>query len=221
MANAELMDCVLALLTPLLLAAGAITDPALARRAALQAIEAYAANGQTPLLTAAQITGFALTALDNLRLSVDQSLPLTTKLRLRANANALGRSARQHSGKPAHSQPRAPEPAASNPAAPEPATPPPPQPTEQQNRLDWSTAMAETVKDLQTNTAQVTPAQHQTNQLWISVLTNVANELRQPPLHAPRTTKAELLRSTLMAGNPDFAAHPQNPIRNPAKPATG
>ncbi len=89
-----LMEFVLGLLAPLLMT-GSITDSRLARLAAQQAIEAYAEAGRNQLLTITQIVAFALTALDNLRLSMPAELSLSMKLKLRGNANALNRSSQQ------------------------------------------------------------------------------------------------------------------------------
>jgi len=86
-----LMTFVVALLTPLLLTAG-ITDIALARQAARQAIEAYNAAGNDQLVTVAQIVGFALASLDNLRLSAEPDRSVSMTLKLRGNANALNRA---------------------------------------------------------------------------------------------------------------------------------
>jgi hypothetical protein len=91
-----LLEFLLASLAPLLMVGG-IADFPSARRAARQAIDAYNASSQVELVTIAQTLGFALTALDDLRLSLAANLPLTMKLRLRGNAIALGRSSRHSS----------------------------------------------------------------------------------------------------------------------------
>jgi hypothetical protein len=91
----HLMEFVLAALVPLLNGSG-VTAPHLARPTAQQAIEAYRAQSQHELLTIARIVAFALTALDNLRLSMPADLSLSMKLKLRANANGLNRAARDN-----------------------------------------------------------------------------------------------------------------------------
>jgi hypothetical protein len=91
-----LIEFVLSLIVPLLMT-GCIVDIALARLAALETIAAYKARGQGELVTIAQIVGFALAALDNLRLSTAADLSLTMKLRLRGNANALNRASQRAS----------------------------------------------------------------------------------------------------------------------------
>ena len=88
----HLMDFILGILAPLLMV-GSITDLQCARLAAAEAIAAYNTTGPNQLITAGQIVAFALTALDNLRLSTAPDLSLSMKLKLRGNANALNRSA--------------------------------------------------------------------------------------------------------------------------------
>ncbi len=87
-----LMAFLLAALSPLM--AASLADLHLARLAAQEAIAAYKIRGQDELVTVAQIVGFALTALDNLRLSMPAELSLSMKLKLRGNAGALNRAAR-------------------------------------------------------------------------------------------------------------------------------
>ena len=84
-----LQEIIVTLLLPLLPKADQ------ARDAAGQAIAACRAQGQENLVSIAQIVGFALTALDNLRLSMPEDLSLSMKLKLRGNANALGRSSQR------------------------------------------------------------------------------------------------------------------------------
>ena len=89
-----LMQFILGLLTPFLMT-GSITDPALARRAAAQAIAAHQAGGPDQPLMLAQIVAFALASLDTLRLSLPPELSLSMKLKLRGNAGALNRASQQ------------------------------------------------------------------------------------------------------------------------------
>jgi hypothetical protein len=91
-----LMQVILGVLTPLMLAGG-ITDPGLARRAAQEAI---AACNPGPLIAIAQVVAFALAALDSLSLSAPSDTSITMKLRLRGNANALSRSSHRASATP-------------------------------------------------------------------------------------------------------------------------
>ena len=94
-APSHLMDFLLAALVPIF-TAGSLTDIQHARLAAQEAIAAYTVRGQQKLVTIAQIVAFALAALDTLRLSMPAELPLSMKLKLRANANALNRAARDN-----------------------------------------------------------------------------------------------------------------------------
>jgi hypothetical protein len=91
----HLLEYILGVLAPFLMA-GSITDIHFARLAATEAIAAYKADGQAELVTIGRILAFALTALDNLRLSVAPDLSLSMKLKLRGNASALDRSARSN-----------------------------------------------------------------------------------------------------------------------------
>ena len=105
--SSHLMEFILGLLAPFLMT-GSITDSHLARLAAAEAIAGYQARGQSDLVTVAQILGFALTALDNLRLSMAADLSLSMKLKLRGNANTLNRSAllgTEAREKPTHGNP--------------------------------------------------------------------------------------------------------------------
>jgi hypothetical protein len=205
-----------------------LTDIALARLAAQEAIAAYQARSQNELVTIAQILAFALTALDNLRLSMPPDLSLSMKLKLRANANALNRAARDNTQTLEKSR-RASMPFEASlaeqaamagweetttvpDAAPE-TRPTVQQPTpitatseEHQNRLHWASAMKTVAVRLQASAATVPPAQRKANMMWIEALTGVAGDLTQgkyPPT-VPGMNKAELLRTTLMAGNPGF-----------------
>jgi len=88
-----LMEYILAVLAPLLIA-GNISDLSVARLSAMEAIAAYKARGEEELMTIAQIAGFAIAALDNLRLSAAPELSVSLKLKLRGNAAALNRAGR-------------------------------------------------------------------------------------------------------------------------------
>jgi hypothetical protein len=87
------LDHVLAFILPLFLK-GAGGDEMLARRAAIQLLESYCATTDRSLLLAAEVIAFSFTTLDNLAQSVaNPDLSITTRLRLRSNANALSRAA--------------------------------------------------------------------------------------------------------------------------------
>jgi hypothetical protein len=193
-----LLEILLALLIPIL----STTDPALARRAAQQAIDEYRADTHGELVTIAQIVGFAVTALDTLRLSMAAELSNSMKLKLRGNANALSKVSHHatralEKARQAADWTDTPEPEPI-PTEPVPTTLPP----QEQNRRHWANAMTTVAAELQAKAAHVPAAQRQSDQLWVDVLTNVATGLRQPGAR-----KAELFRTTLLASNPDFPAH--------------
>jgi hypothetical protein len=217
--SGALLEVLLGLLVPLLMSGG-VTDLKRARLAAQQAIEEYRSRTQGELVMIGQIIAFAMTAMDNLRLSMAAEIPLSVKLRLRANANALSRAsvkATERLDRCCRAPDSAPEPTLAewtqepDPAA---ATAPEPVPStlpiEEQNRRHWANAMATAAAELQARTAQVPSAQRRSDQLWVEVLGNVAGELRQPSAAPtqPGRSKAELFRSTLMAGGgfPDHLA---------------
>jgi hypothetical protein len=203
------------------------TDTGHARRAAQQAIDEYRSHTQGELITIAQIVGFALTALDNLRLSMAGDLTVSMKLKLRGNANALSRASHRASeilDKARETAPaawmeapeRQPTPVETPPTEPVPAT----LPVAEQHRRHWANAMVTVAGELQAAAAQVPPAQRKSDQLWADVLNNVATELRQPnPPPTPQgLSKADLFRTTLMAGTGGFPAdllHPPLPKSRP------
>jgi hypothetical protein len=216
-----LMEILPDLLAPLLMA-GSVSDPARARRAAEQAIGQYQAEYQAgprgELLTISQIVAFALTAIDNLRLSMPDTVSMTMKLRLRGNANALNRAslravealdiARAAAEPlwpeiPDHIEAQAPEPVAAT------------LPTEVRNRHQWADAMATVAGELRTRSARLPHARRGADQIWIDVLASVAGDLRRQPTH-PGLSKTDLFRTTLMAGG-GFPAHPM--AQTPSRPA--
>jgi hypothetical protein len=212
-----LLEILLGFLTPLLMI-GSTTDTTLARVAAQQAIAEHRAQTHGELVTIAQIVAFALTALDNLRLSVAADLSLPMKLRLRANANGLNRASLQATKildkarlalEPATAdwmEPPEPEPPPAETPVPEPVSST--LPVQQQNRCHWANAMTTVAAELQAASAQVPPTQRKSDQLC-EVLSNVATELRQPDAAPtpPGRSKADLFRTTLMAGNGGFPAN--------------
>jgi hypothetical protein len=88
-----LLESIVAFLAPLFV--GSTTDPGLAKLAAIETFASYHVRTQAELVSVAQIIGLGLAAMDNLRLAMLPDLSLAMKLRLRASANALNRSARQ------------------------------------------------------------------------------------------------------------------------------
>jgi hypothetical protein len=160
------------------------------------------------LVTISQIVAFALTAIDNLRLSMPDDVSMTMKLRLRGNANALNRASlnavealdkARASADPLWAEVAEPAPMETPAAEPIPAT----LPTEVQHRRHWANAMATVAGELRTRSAEAPRARRRSDQIWIDVLTDVADELRQPgagPTHAG-LSKSDLFRTTLMAGS--------------------
>jgi hypothetical protein len=87
------LDHVLAFLIPFFLK-GTGGDHAAARQGAVQLLQSYAAATDQQLLLAAEIIAFSFATLDNLGQSVaDPDMAISTRLRLRSNANALSRAA--------------------------------------------------------------------------------------------------------------------------------
>jgi hypothetical protein len=229
-ARSHLMDFIIAFLAPLL-TAGSITDVHFARLAAREAIDAYKARGQNELVTIAQIVAFALAALDTLRLSMPAELSLAMKLKLRGNANALNRAARDNTQTLERTRRTSlplqaslaeqaaiagwevdaafgdtpeiqPEVTQAAPAsAPIAATS-----AQHQNQLHWAGAMKAVAARLQASVAIVAPAQRKANALWIEALTGVASDLTmgKGPIATFGMSKAELLCSTLMSGGQGF-----------------
>jgi hypothetical protein len=218
-----LLTIILGLLVPLLMTG--TTDTGLARRAAQQAIDEYCSHTRRELITIAQIVGFALTALDNLRLSVAGDLTMSMKLKLRGNANALSKASHHASetlDKLRQTDPddwmEAPEPPPAPVETPAPEPVPATLPVEEQHRRHWANAMVTVAGELQAASAQVPPARRKSDRLWANVLTNVATELRQPDPTPRGLSKADLFRTTLMAGNSSFPAdllHPPLPKSKP------
>jgi hypothetical protein len=228
----HLMEFLLGLLAPLLMAGG-MTDIHLARLAATEAITAYRVDGPGELVTIGQIVAFALAALDNLRLSMTADLSLSMKLKLRGNANALNRCARDNTNLLQKARRKRPPlkrdmveqaatvewdatetnaEAAAQVARQETETAramPPTSAIEHQNRLQWASVMKREAERLQANARNIPPAEQRTNSLWIDVLTEVASDLAQGkyPVATPGMSKSDLLRSTLMTSGSEFPTH--------------
>ena len=196
--DSPLLDYLLAVLASIM--AAGLGDAGLARRAALQAIEAFQPQGTHELIATGQILSFALAALDTLRLSAPPDLSLPMKLRARANANGLNRAARDNTrilqvirqtpaNKPA-------KPAAMA-GRQEPATPIP-APSRTAPIQDWASAMNTVAARLRAETPAAAPDQRTINELWIDTLTGVAAEIARAKHRTtgPGGCKAALLRTT-------------------------
>jgi hypothetical protein len=88
------LHLVITFLTPMFLTC-ADGNAEIARLAAGNAVNAYAARNPTDLLAIAQVIAFGLAILDSLNRSMADDLPIALVLRLRANAASLGRLAEQ------------------------------------------------------------------------------------------------------------------------------
>jgi len=87
--GAPMRMVLLNLLTPLL-AAGGLTEPALARRAAADVLADCRAQGEVQLLSAAQLVGYGVAGLDLLQIGACSAAPLDEQVRLRNAASRLG-----------------------------------------------------------------------------------------------------------------------------------
>jgi hypothetical protein len=87
-----LMNLIVALLAPMFLCVTG-GDVSLARMAATETVAAYRARDLSDLIAIAQIIAYGLAAIGSLSRSMEDDIPLAMVLRLRNNANALGRSA--------------------------------------------------------------------------------------------------------------------------------
>jgi hypothetical protein len=214
-ADHPLLDFLLAVLTAVM--APALNNVALARRAAQQAIEAYQPQGTYELIATGQILAFAMTALEALRLAAPQDVSPSMQLKLRGNANGLNRAARDttrildkiretaaaQASIAAWQEPEPPAPQTQKADAP--TTTPPPT-NEPQDRPDWAAAMHRVAAGLRASTPPAGSIQRTVNALWIGTLNGVAQEITQSK-HQPansHTSKADLLRTTLLAGDPRF-----------------
>lgn len=209
-ADNPLLDFLLAVLASVM--APALDDLALARRAAQQAIQAYQPQGTYELIATGQILAFAMTALEALRLAAPQDLSPSMKLKLRGNANSLNRAARDttrildqirqtaaaQAAMAAWQEPEPPAPQDQKADAPATTLQP-------QDRPDWAAAMNRVAAGLRANIPPAASIQRTVNALWIGTLNGVAREIAATKhLPNPRTSKADLLRTTLLAGDPRF-----------------
>lgn len=163
----------------------ALNDPALARRAAQQAIDAYQPQNTYELIATGQILSFAMAALETLRLAASPDLSPAKTLKLRANANGLNRAARDNTAildkirqtTAAQAALAAWQQPAATPAAPPPATDfPNPNPA-------WAAAMHRVAARLRANPPPAASIDRTVNALWIDTLNTVAHEIghAQPP----------------------------------------
>ena len=156
----------------------ALADPALAGKAAREALDAYQPRTMMELIISGQSLIFAISGMENLRLAAAETVSASMKLKLAGNANGLNRAARHNTQNlhdirqtAPHPDWQIPEPP---PAMPSPAMPegkPAPGP----NATNWATAMTSVAAKLSAKTPPER-AQRQFNALWIGALTTVAAE---------------------------------------------
>jgi hypothetical protein len=198
----------------------ALADPALARKAAQQALDAYQPRTMMELIISGQILIFAISGMENLRLAAAETVSASMKLRLAGNANGLNRAAR-HNTQSLHDirqtaphpdwQVAEPTPGMPAPAMPSPKPPPPKlpegKPAPGPNATNWATAMTSVAAKLSAKTPGGR-VQRQFNALWIGALTTVAAEAAQTLRRAP-TLRCESV------------APPRQPRVVPLKPPNG
>jgi hypothetical protein len=158
--STPLTEVILGFLIPLMLAAG-LTDTALARRAAREAIAAYPPDA--PLTATAQVVAFAMAALDSLRLAAPAEVAVTTKLCLRGSANALIRSSQR---------------AAAVQPAPRPAGAPPEPRLARTVELAWAEAMTDVAAECARDLAKLPPRQRRAEIIRINALNATAQKIR-------------------------------------------
>jgi hypothetical protein len=203
------MEVILSFLTPLMLAGG-ITDTTIGRLAAQEAIEASKTGS---LLTIAQVVAFAMTSLDNLRLSAPADLSLTLKLRLRGNANALNQSTQRTAAtldpQPAKPAPAKPQPAKSHPTEPAPPLDPA---ADRRRQLDWADAMTDVAAECARKLGKLPSAKRHAEMIRISVLRTTAQKIRRGGPTASQVAASQAAASQA-AASPQTGDHPaQQPV---------
>jgi hypothetical protein len=193
----------------------ALADPALARKAAQQALDAYQPRTMMELIISGQILIFAISGMENLRLAAAETVSASMKLKLAGNANGLNRAARHNTQilhdirqTAPHPDWQVPEPPPAMPS-PKPPSPKLPEgkPAPGPNATNWATAMTSVAAKLSAKTPGG-QAQRQFNALWIGALTTVAAEAAQTLRRAP-TLRCESV------------APPRQPGVVPLKPRRG
>jgi hypothetical protein len=177
---------VLSILTPLLLTT-TLTE---ATKAARQLIAAYQTTVPDQLLSIAQVVGFALASLDDLRLSAAPDRSLTMKLRLRGNANALNRSSTRTAATLKTHDKRPPV-EATQPKTETPAQ----QAANHQIDLAWAAAMQDVAIEYTAELATLPEAQRRVHQARINALKTTAGTLTRG--EAP-SRKSRLLSTTAL-----------------------
>ncbi len=158
--------------------------------------------------------GFAVAALDTLRLSMPAEVPVPLKLRLRGNANGLNRSSCAcrrllETGRACErvgGRGRAVRAGEAGAAAgvdggstTDPASEPPV--SQALNGTDWADAMQTVAATLATDAATASPEQREIDAVWIEALNGVGAELRAGSPAAPGDTRSRLM-ATFGTGGP-------------------
>lgn len=206
--NDPLLAFVLSVLTPLLMT-GDAEDAEQANHAARQAIAAYKTAARDQLISIAQMVGFALASLDNLRLSAAPNLSLSMKLKLRANANALHRSTRRGAAalerQPCEDQPddclaqaeAAVEQVQTERQDTNPLEPAPP--SENDRKRTWANAMTDVAAECSRTLAKLPPGQRRVETIRISALSDIARHLAEG---GATPSKSTLLNTTSLGALP-------------------
>jgi len=183
--------------------APALADAALARLAAREAVEMYRTRGRDEWLTIGQIVGFAVAALDTLRLSMPAEVPVPLKLRLRGNANGLNRSSCAcrrllETGRACERVGSVDAEAGADGGA-DLVTETPV--TGGLTGTDWADAMQTVAATLVAGAATVSSEQREIDAVWIEALNGVGAELRAGPPSEPGGTRSRLM-ATFGSGGP-------------------
>jgi hypothetical protein len=215
-----LLNLIVTLLTPMFLSAAG-GDLQFARLAAAETLEAYRADTHSDLVTVAKIVAFGLATLGSLSLSMEDHLPVTQILRLRANANATDRS--EHRCRLALEQNRSQQPAAPLPD-PEPKidqaaltaaaaemqqrtaenlakfSTPAPTAADRENHYaaTWAASAATVAAETAASLSSLPPDERRSAAMWVGVLNDAAKEFmagKIPPRPAPGNLGA-LFRGT-------------------------
>jgi len=105
--TASFLERIIGFLLPLFL--DTTGDLIAARIDVLETLSGYPISGNADLLAAAQVIAFGLSALDNLGHAMAPELSTAQRVRYRAGANALNRSAQQNRARLEHRHPASPE----------------------------------------------------------------------------------------------------------------
>ena len=192
------LDPILAFLIPLFLkVAGG--DTAQARQAAVQLLDCYGATTEAERILAAEIIAFSFATLDDLSRSVaDPDMAISTRLRLRSNANALSRASDRNRQALAKAKKVAPEPAKQ--ATQPPSTTPPEVPNAMQNIRD---AIIGVVPGLAANFTSDTPVLSRDQRRYLSRKAEEARAARdREARQAARRAERAIARGITDSGLP-------------------